>query len=644
MSERSPFNLKTILTGTLLSVLLVWMAHYSISVAHASYLAIDHMSAGAIFLFMFVVLLLNPLARTITRELLYYSPSELLVIYIMLMVTASVATMGLGAQLLPILAAPSYYATSENRWAELILPHIRPWVAPTDLAVTRPFFEGLGRGEALPWGAWTVPLAAWGFFVMVLYYVTLCAVTIMRREWVEKERLAFPLVQLPLAMVRPAASGRIPELFKSKLFWFGFAIPFLISSLAALNAYFPGLGSINLAQDFPIFRQTTRMYFRLSFPVLGFAYLINTDIAFSLWFFNLLYLVLRGWFNITGIASPENIGIYGGGNPIMGALGTGAFVAYFVFSLYLARVHLGEVFRKATGRGAEIDDSREIMSYRQAFWGFVIGFAVLLAWLAAAGMSPWVALVFLCLAFVFWLMLTRIIAESGVPTLISPSISSSQVVSAVGSQAVGETSLVNLGLTYTYHSDIRTFPASSTMHAQKIGDDIRTPSMRPLAWVMLGALLIGFVVSSIVVLQLAYSRGGINLRGWFFVRGPQVPFNYVADYLRNPSGPNLLSWLNRSLGGAIMLFLLFMRNRFLWWPLHPIGMTIGMVSWIDHLWFTILIAWLIKSVLLRYGGPRVYESGKPLFFGFVLGQYAAAGIWFVVDTLTGMTNNSVFWI
>ena len=640
----SPFNLKTIIAAAVASVVMVMMEQYSINVVLGSYLAIDHMPAGGIFLFFLVVLFLNPILRALTRERFSFSPAELLVIYSSILVSASIASMGLGAQLLPILVAPVYYATSGNRWAELILPHIKPWLAPTDPAVITPFFEGLPPGGSIPWGAWLVPVLAWGVFLMALFYATICAISILRREWVDKERLAFPLVQLPLAMVTPGR-GRVPALFRSKLFWLGFAVPFALSSVIALVKYFPSMGTAPLlARSVSLFRGTTPIYFRLSFPILGFSYLINTDIAFSVWFFNLMFLLLRGWLNVAGISSPENVGIYGSmGNPILAALGTGAFIVFFIFNLYLAREHLKDVFLKATGRGAHIDDSGEVMSYRHAFWGFAGGLVFLLLWLTVAGMGFWTALLFLCLAFVFWLVLTRIIAESGLATLISPSIASAQVVSTVGSQAVGEMGLVNLGLTYTYAADIRTFPASATMQSEKLAESFGRTSLRPLAWVMLGALLIGFVVSTVMVLHLAYRHGGINLSG-FFTSAPQVPYVYVADHLRNLSGPNLLSWVNRFLGGGLMFLLLFMRNRFLWWPLHPLGFAVGMVYWVDHLWLSIFIAWLVKSFLLRYGGPRVYESGKPLFFGFVLGQYSAAGAWFLVDMLTGMTENKIFWI
>ena len=94
--------------------------------------------------------------------------------------------MGLGCQLLPMLAAPSYYATPQNKWAELILPHIKPLILPKDISVTAPFFEGLPKGAAIPWGAWALPLFSWVIFLMVLYFVTICAVSILRKEWVER--------------------------------------------------------------------------------------------------------------------------------------------------------------------------------------------------------------------------------------------------------------------------------------------------------------------------------------------------------------------------------------------------------------------------------------------------------------------------
>lgn len=641
---RSPFNAKTILTGTTLSVILTVMAQYSVNIVHGSYLAIDHMPAGGIFLFFFLVFLLNPLLRFISRDKASFSPTELLVVYTMVLVTASVAEMGLGCQLLPMLAAPSYYATPQNRWLELILPHIKPWMLPKDPSVTTPFFEGLPKGASIPWAAWALPLFSWGAFLMVLYFVTICAVSVLRKEWVERERLSFPLAQLPVAMVQ-TGRGRIPNLFKGKIFWLGFVIPFILSSLVALHKYFPIVPGPHLDNAIPVFRQTEGLIFRLSFPILGFSYLINLDVAFSLWFFNLLFLVFKGWLNITGVSSPENVGIYGaGGNPILANIGTGAFVVFVFFSLFQERSHLKNVFRKATGRGKEINDSDEVVSYKTALWGLAIGLLFLLGWLMAAGMSIWVALLFLAGAFIFWIGLTRVVAEGGLATLVAPSISSAQVVSGLGSHLVGPENLTQLGVTYVYSSDLRTFPASSVMHSEKIAEKFGKVSLRPMLWVMLLAILIGFLVSSLVVMKMAYTKGGINLNNWYFVGGPQAPYRYVTDHLNNIAGPNKLGWLCRTAGAVVMFVLMLLHNRFIWWPLHPLGFTVGMVWLVDNLWFSFFLAWFIKTILLRYGGPKTYENSKPFFFGLILGKYSAAVIWFIIDFFTHMTENSVFWI
>ena len=104
------------------------------------------------------------------------------------------------------------------------------------------------------------------------------------------------------------------------------------------------------------------------------------------------------------------------------------------------------------------------------------------------------------------------------------------------------------------------------------------------------------------------------------------------------------TWLHTAIGGGFMAFLMFMRYRFLWWPIHPVAYPISAVCWMEQLWFSIFIAWIIKSVLTRYGGNKVYKASKPFFLGLILGQLVAAGLWFVIDLITGHTGNMVFWI
>jgi len=158
------------------------------------------------------------------------------------------------------------------------------------------------------------------------------------------------------------------------------------------------------------------------------------------------------------------------------------------------------------------------------------------------------------------------------------------------------------------------------------------------------AVFIGYFVSNWLVLRLAYNYGGINLNTWFYVNGPQHPYSWAVSHILHPAGPSASGWAARGAGAALMGLLMFVRYRFLWWPFHPLGFAVGSVIWIDHLWFSIFLVWLVKAMILKYGGVRMFRQGRPFFLGLILGQYSIAVIWFLIDLVTGQTGNKVFWI
>ena len=69
-----------------------------------------------------------------------------------------------------------------------------------------------------------------------------------------------------------------------------------------------------------------------------------------------------------------------------------------------------------------------------------------------------------------------------------------------------------------------------------------------------------------------------------------------------------------------------MRRKFIWWPFHPAGYTLGTGFVIDDYWFTMIISSTLKLVILRYGGARVYRKSIPFFLGLVLGVLIVAAL------------------
>lgn len=633
---------RAIFVGSILCCFVPIMEHLSIDLVHASYLAIDFMPVAAVFLFFVLVLMGNTLARAIRREAALSQP-ELLVVYTMLIVCCSITSMGLGSQILPIMGAPFQFATAENRWAETIQPYVPKWLAPNPEAI-RGFFVGLNKGESIPWGAWIGPLAAWLIFLIPAYFIMIAIIVILRKQWVEREHLIFPLTALPAAMGEPPEGNRLMgPFFRNPGMWIGFWLVFLLVSINAFHAYWDFFPTVRLTQYMQIFRNTTGLQFRLSFPVLGFAFLINKDLAFSLWFFYLIFLCIRGTFNMTGLRLDENLGIYGcAETPIFAYLGMGAITAFVLGGLYNAREHLKGVFARAVGRATGADDSGEILSYRAAVWGTVVSLVIMWVWLSLVGLNPLIVPLYLFLVYVLFLGLTRVISEGGLPTIVVSMIAPTVLMSMLGVNLIGAAGMMALALMYVWCADMRIFPMAECAQGLKLVQ--QCPERRGIFWAIIIALVISFVLSIFLSLTLAYKYGGITLNSWFFVDGPKFPFRLMAEKFQNPSPPSVPGYVLMSLGALVTIGLAALRMSFSWFTLHPIGFAVGSVWLMDVMWFSIFLAWLVKTLILRYGGPSVYKKIIPFFLGLVLGQYTVAAVWFIVDLCTGKRGNNLFWV
>jgi hypothetical protein len=45
------------------------------------------------------------------------------------------------------------------------------------------------------------------------------------------------------------------------------------------------------------------------------------------------------------------------------------------------------------------------------------------------------------------------------------------------------------------------------------------------------------------------------------------------------------------------------------------------------MWSSIFVSWLIKFVILKYGGINSYRRSVPFFMGLILGDYLIGGFW-----------------
>ena len=107
--------------------------------------------------------------------------------------------------------------------------------------------------------------------------------------------------------------------------------------------------------------------------------------------------------------------------------------------------------------------------------------------------------------------------------------------------------------------------------------------------------------------------------------------NSIAGFINDPVGMDSERWTGLFTGGAFAWFLVEMRQRFIWWPLHPLGFVAALWGWpIDRYWLSIFLGWLMKVTVLRFGGYRAYRALRPVAFGLILGLSFVMTIWMIL--------------
>lgn len=633
MQERG-FTLRALIFGAILSFIIGAGNVYNLMTIQGSYMALDFTTPAAIF-FIFWITLLNLLVNKVFPRY-SFSPAELILMYIMMIVSCSIPTMGLTLYLVPLISGVKYYATPENQWAETILPHVKEWMIVHNDDAIRWFYEGIPSSESIPWMAWIKPLIFWIPLIVVIYLVMIFIMVLLRKQWMQKERLIYPLTKAPLELINSTEN----KIFSNKVFWLGFAVPFVIGCINAAHNYLPPVPAINLSQSVKIFRETIGLQFRISFPMIGFTYYVSQTLAFSLWFFCLLTTIEQGFFNMTGFGTTRFMP-YNASRPLLGWQSLGALLVIVLYGIWVSRKHLQGICKVALRRKSE-EDEDGIVSSSTAFWGTILGLLFIFFWLIMSGLQPLASVIFILLAFVVFIGITRVIVEGGLAATRAPVIAPVATNSLFGSLRLGPAGLVSLGLTFVYVSDVRTFVMASVANGLKMLENIKKRK-RIIFWGILISILVTLFSSIWATLALGYKCGAINANSWFFVAGPQYPLRYIQQEIKNPQGPDWLCIGFMAIGAVITIAFQFMRTRFLWFPFHPLGFAFSTIMMTNALWFSIFIAWLIKSLLLKYGGPRIYEKCKPFFIGLIVGQFVVNGTWLVIDFFTGKTGNNLFW-
>jgi hypothetical protein len=270
----------------------------------------------------------------------------------------------------------------------------------------------------------------------------------------------------------------------------------------------------------------------------------------------------------------------------------------------------------------------------------VVGLIVMIGWLCAVGVQPWVAMLIVAVVLMCHLVVARVVAETGLPCMRLYS-SPMQMMSNMPTTVLKGPDVFFGGVFYslgplTTRESLLTFAT----HGLRVASENNTARVaRSVIAVMAWALLVSFVVSAFswiwtynsYALPLTYARSPENhlaLVDW--PKGQVVdPVSQWADG-RFPSkahDPATHVGIGFGIAGLLQLATL----RWAAWPFTPIGFLMSTNPYIRQAWFSIFLGWLLKTLIVNYGGAKMFQQARPVFYGLVFGEALAALFWMITN-------------
>jgi hypothetical protein len=496
----------------------------------------------------------------------------------------------------------------------------------------------------VPWGAWARTLAFWIPVVLLLWGALIGLALIVHRQWSEHEKLPYPIATFTEELLPPDDENATPVYFQ-RLFWIGcgavcfyhlmgylfvwdpehaFDLPrrFDFSALRTLFPSFWGAGGWWLGR--PI----------IVFTVIGLSYFLPKDMSFSVGIGPFIY------YSIAGMLAGYGVAMGGGGwyeMNLQRSLQAGAYAGMLVLTIYAGRRYYKQVFRAALGMKHE----DEIQPH--AMWGARVFLACSLLFflvLVIAGLDWPLAALYTIMILTAYLLMGRLSAETGFIFIQAWWEPAALIVGLMGYRAVGASMAVMLFLlSSALILDTRESIMPFILNSLRVVGNKRV-SLGKTSLLAVGALVIGLAVAIPTTLYIKYDRGTNLWYRWCSDSAPRFAFDQgvrVKQRLRTqgtleaaeatsgfgrllhirPSGKLMAGF---AIAFVLFLVLSFARLRLPGWPIHPVLLLLWTTYPASRLAPSFLLGFLVKWLVVKYGGDKAYRKLKPVMLGLVAGD------------------------
>ncbi|MCC7192072.1 MAG: hypothetical protein IT444_04740 [Phycisphaeraceae bacterium] len=623
-------------------------------------------------LLVIAVLGVNPILRFVHRHWGGPRPlgrAELTVLFVSMLITAGISTYGLVEQLVPLIAAPFNpdWNTPQRGWNQQLIPSLNRHLYITDPSVIAQFREGIGPAPNptdsvwvhaafylhvivhIPWLEWLKPIAWWMLYIVPSYLLFYSLTYVVLPFWSRREKITFPLAKLPESLLPDHDTDRVlPPIFRTHAFWIGFAITFVITAWnASVQAYWlgPGVGQILTGMSAwrldPILQGTFLEGMSHSiavffiFTAVGLAFLLPAEMSFSIWFYYLLgrlMILIATWlgYGRTAADFPSN---FLWDTNFVSAQGGGGMMMFSAISLYrcVRRYHELAIRRPF----------RERFLLTLPVIGLFFSITVLTFWFRWNHLPLGWSLIFVLVLTLLTLGLMRIVAEGGIYWFQTHTgFFHIYKMTGLGKLLSGATLAPILPIYSLFFFDPKAFIAPSMLNGAKMCEDAGANRIRYHVTVI-SSVVASVIAGLFFALVLAYSRGADRMHYWFYGIMPRDQILETAmNVIRQPPTMNVVNTTWLGAGGLWVALSLYLRQTVFWFP-HPIGYIMLINPLMDQLWLSFFIAWMLKRLVIRYGGKATFDHARLVAIGVITGELMAIAIWSGIALVSGVPIGNI---
>lgn len=539
-----------------------------------------------------------------------------------------------------------------DRYMSALSMQLEPWFFAPKPEIAQQILTG---GVSIPWLEW-LPSILWWWLIFVLwasFFISLG--TILRRHWVDVEKVPFPQTLVAHELVKITETGKEKSETNSRLLFVGILIGLAFSAILLLILLFPWFpdvlswrtntcscsGATYVTTDSPFAGIVALTGFQKNPLFYAILYLAPLSILFNIWFWSIAVIIFSQIAYALGFyTAAPTIGGCGRGycgesgvftNPpflwaVFGDLGValGIFFTYWL----LNRGYMRETMRAALGRGSLIEaEKNEAISYRTAYAMLLASSVLIVLAFMGATLSLLPALILLFATLFYGFLWARIWGLTG---YMSPT---GFYTAAAWMKPIWPQPPDPMTMEWKVATGLVVMPASNVAYEGwghpllAMTSSYRLASLtgtnpRNVLKITAFAAVLAPILSQISIIWAFYTFGmgtlpGHNV-GWW---GPTDRF--TSDWSTSWPARAGITWWPQMVAGFIVAFALnYLHARYIWFPFDAVGFLLGTDMWsvVPAVWTAALIAWVLKTITLRVGGSKVYEGfGRPIAAGFVIG-------------------------